>query len=65
MWHATYTQVNQGDSQLLVVNNQIGSLIPNLFFTITYVLSTSNGSCNPIIDIYTLKAFQQYKNFSI
>jgi len=32
MWHATYTQVNQGDYQLLVVNNQIGSLIPNLFF---------------------------------
>jgi hypothetical protein len=44
MWHATYTQVNQGDSQLLVVESQI-TIRHNLCF------KYSNGSCEPILDI--------------
>jgi hypothetical protein len=32
MWYNTYTQVNQGNSELLVVGSQIDNLTPNLFF---------------------------------
>jgi hypothetical protein len=43
IWHATYTQVNKGDSRLLLIWSQIGNLIPDLSFAITYVLSTQMG----------------------
>jgi hypothetical protein len=33
MWNATCMQVNQGDFQLLVVDNQIGNLILGLSFS--------------------------------
>jgi len=32
MWHVTCTQVNQGESRLLMVENEVDSLTPNLFF---------------------------------
>ncbi len=31
------------------------------FLAITYVLSTPDGSCKPILDIYVLRAFKWYK----
>jgi hypothetical protein len=43
MWHVTYTQVNQGDSWLLMIGSQIGSLIFDIFLAITYVLNTQMG----------------------
>ncbi len=52
MWHATFTQRNQGDSWLLVVKSQIGH---NLCF------KCSNGSCEPILNIYIPRDFQWCK----
>jgi hypothetical protein len=57
MWHATYTQVNQRDSRLLVVGNQIGSLIPVTSFGHNLCFKYSNGSCEPILDISISRAF--------
>jgi hypothetical protein len=37
MLHDTYMQVNQGDSWLLVVESQIGNLIPNISFGYTLI----------------------------
>jgi hypothetical protein len=37
MWHTTFMHVFQGDSQLLVVEGQIDTLIPDFLSTITYV----------------------------
>jgi hypothetical protein len=51
MWHATCTQVNQGDSRLLVGENQIGTLTPNLFLNHNLCFNYSNGSCKLISDI--------------
>jgi len=57
MWHATYTQGNQGDSLLLVVKNQIGILTLNPSFGHNLCFKYPNGSCEPILDIYVLKSF--------
>jgi hypothetical protein len=51
MWHATCTQVNQGDSWLLMVENQIDNLTPNPSFGHNLFLKYPNGSCEPILDI--------------
>jgi len=51
MWHTTYTQVNQGDSQLLVVKSQTASLTPNLFFCHNLCFKYPNVSCEHILDI--------------
>jgi hypothetical protein len=56
MWHATYIEVNQGDSRLLVVRNQIG-----LSFGHNLCFKCPNGSCKLILDIYVPRAFQCYK----
>jgi len=61
MWHATCTQGNRGDSQLLVVGSQIGNLTSDLSFGHNLCLKYSNGSCKPILDIYVLKALRWYK----
>jgi hypothetical protein len=45
MWHASYTQINLGDSWRSVVGNQIGSLIPDLFFGHNLCFKYPNGSC--------------------
>jgi hypothetical protein len=52
MWHATCQQVNQGDSWLLVVGSQIANLTLDLSFGNNLCFKYSNGSCEPILDIY-------------
>jgi hypothetical protein len=61
MLHTTYTQVNHGDSWLLMVRSQIGTLTPNLSFGHNLCFKYSNGTCEPILDIYVLITFQWYK----
>jgi hypothetical protein len=61
MWHATCTQVNKGDSQLLMVGSQIGNLTPDPFFGHNLCFKYLNGSYEPILNIYILRAFQWYK----
>jgi hypothetical protein len=58
MQHATYTSVNHGNSRLVVIRSQIGSLTINLSFGHNLCFKYSNGSCEPILDIYVSKAFQ-------
>jgi hypothetical protein len=65
MQHIIYMQVNQGDFWLLVVKNQIGSLISGPSFGHNLCFKYSNGSCEPILDIQGSRTFQWYKNFSI
>ncbi len=61
MWHATYKHVFQGNFQLLMVGNQIGTLTLSPYFGHNLWFKCSNGSCEPILDIYVSKAFQRYK----
>jgi hypothetical protein len=61
MWHVIYAQVNQGDSQLLMVKSQIDTLILGLSFDHNLCFKYSNDSYEPILDIYVLKSFQWYK----
>jgi hypothetical protein len=61
MWHATYAQINQGDSWLLVVGSQIGILTPNLSFNHNLCFKYLNGSCELIFDIHVSRAFKWYK----
>jgi hypothetical protein len=61
MWHTTCKQVNQGDSRILMVENQIGNLTPGLTFGHNLCLKYPNGSCKPILDIYIPRTFQWYK----
>jgi hypothetical protein len=60
MWHATCTQVNQGNSRFLMVGNQMTIWFPSLFLVIICALS-ANGSCKPILHIYIPRSFQWYK----
>jgi hypothetical protein len=64
MWHVTYTQINQDDSWLSMVRSQVNNLTLDFVFTITYILNTPNGSCEPILNIQVLRTFQWYKEFS-
>jgi hypothetical protein len=57
MWHVTCMQGSQGNYQLLVIGSQIDNLTPNLFFGHNLCFNYPNGSCEPILDIYVLKAF--------
>jgi hypothetical protein len=61
MWHATYTQVNQGNFLLLLVGSQIGNLIFSPFFGHNLRFKYSNGMFEPISDIYIPKELQWYK----
>ncbi len=61
MSHATYTQGNQGDFRLLVVKSQIANFTISLFFCHNLCVKCSNGSYEPILDIYVPRAFQWYK----
>jgi len=51
MWQATYTQVNEGDSWLLLVENQIGNLTSDPSFDHNLCFKYSNGTWEPILDI--------------
>jgi hypothetical protein len=57
--HSTYTHRNQVDSQLLVVGSQNLTLGPSFNHNLCY--RCPNGSCKAILDIYTLRHFQWYK----
>jgi hypothetical protein len=59
--HATYMQRDCGDSWLLMVESQITNLTFGLSFGHNLCFICPNGSCEPILDIYILKAFQWYK----
>jgi hypothetical protein len=63
MSQSTCTQGNQGDSWLLMVKSQIVNLTPDLSFGHNFCFKCSNGSCEPILDIYISITFQWYKNF--
>jgi hypothetical protein len=66
MWDATCTQVNQGDSRLLVVGIQIGTLIFGISFDYNLCLKYSNGSQEFILAIYISRTLQWYnENFNI
>jgi hypothetical protein len=47
-----------------MVENQIDNLILGLSFGHNLCFKYPNGSCEPIIDIYVLRNFQWYKEFS-
>jgi len=47
MLHATCTQGNQNDSQLLVVKNQIDNLTPGPFFDHNLCFNTQMNHANP------------------
>jgi hypothetical protein len=51
VWHDTCTQLNQGDSWLLMIGSRIGSLIPGPFFGHNLCFKYPNGSCEPILHI--------------
>jgi hypothetical protein len=51
--HPICTHRSWADSRLF--------LVPAFLFAITCVIDVQNGSCEPILDIYTLIAFQWYK----
>jgi hypothetical protein len=61
MWHATCMHVFQGDSRLLMVRNQIGTLTFNTSFGHNLCFKYSNGSRKPILNIYISRNFQRYK----
>jgi hypothetical protein len=60
MWHGTCRQGNRGDSRLLMVGSQIGNLTPDPSFGQNLCIKCPNGSCKPILDIYSPRAFQWY-----
>jgi hypothetical protein len=51
MWHTICTQINQGDSRLLMLGSQIGTLIPDPSFNHNLCYKYPNGSSKPISDI--------------
>jgi hypothetical protein len=61
MSHALYDEVNRVDSWLFVVGSQIGSLIPGPSFGHNLCFKCPNEQCEPILDIYVIRAFQWYK----
>jgi len=66
MFHTTYMQGNRINSRFLVVGNQIGNLIPDLFFGHNLCFRCPNGSCEPILNIYVSILFSNdIKNFLI
>jgi hypothetical protein len=56
--HSTCTHWGRVDSQFLVVRSQTASLIPGLSFCHNLCCRCPNGSCKPILDIYTSINFQ-------
>jgi hypothetical protein len=59
--HSTCTCRGRVNSRLLVVESQIASLTPGLSFDHNLCCRCPNGSCKDILDIYTSKPFQWYK----
>jgi len=63
MSYTTWMQQNQGNSWLLVAQSQIVNFTSNPSFGHNLCFKCSNGSCEPILDIYVLRSFQWYKIF--
>jgi hypothetical protein len=61
MLYATCTQGNWGESQLLVVENQIVKLTTDLSFGHNLCFKCPNESCEPFLIIYISRDFQWYK----
>ncbi len=61
MFHATCTQGNWVNFQLLVVESQTTNLTLDLFFGHNLCFICPNGSCEPILNIYISITFQWYK----
>jgi hypothetical protein len=59
--HSIYTHGSRVDSWLFVVGSQTANLIPGLSFCHNLCCGCPNGSCEPILDIYTSISFQWYK----
>jgi hypothetical protein len=59
--HSTCTHWGQVDSRLLVVGSQTASLTPGLSFDRNLCCKYPNDSCEAILDIYTSRPFQRYK----
>jgi len=60
-WHAICTQGIWVDFWLLVVGGQTTNLTPDPSFGHSLCFRCSNGSCEPILDIYVSIYFQWYK----
>ncbi len=61
MSHAICTHGNQVDSWLLVVGSQIANLTFGSSFGHNLCFRCPNEQCEPILDIYVLRAFHWYK----
>jgi hypothetical protein len=61
MSHATYTQGNQSNSWLLVVESQIVNLTLGPSFDHNFCFMYPNGSSEPISNIYIPRSFPGYK----
>ncbi len=59
--HFTCTHRNQVDSRLLMVGSQTANLTLDLSFDHNLCCRCPNGSCKAILDIYTSRPFQWYK----
>jgi len=59
--HFTCTHQNRVNSRLLMVGSQTAILTTSLSFDHNSCCKCPNGSCKAILDIYTSRAFQQYK----
>jgi len=61
--HFTCTHRNWVDSRLLMVGSQTTSLIPDPSFDHNLCCKCPNASCKAILDIYTSRPFQRYKEY--
>jgi hypothetical protein len=61
--HFTCTHRNRVDSWLLVVGSQTASLTSGPSFDHNLCCRCPNGSCKAILDIYTSRPFQRYKEY--
>ncbi len=59
--HFTCMHRDRVDSQLLVVGSQTTNLTPSPSFDHNLCCKCPNGSCEAILDIYTSRTFQWYK----
>jgi hypothetical protein len=59
--HTICTHGNWVDSRLLVVGSQIANLTPGPSFGHNLCFKCPNGWCEPILDIYVLRAFHWHK----
>jgi hypothetical protein len=59
--HSFYRRREEIDSWLLMVGSQTISLTPDLSFAHNLGCRCPNGSCEAILDIYTSRTFQRYK----